>query len=63
MLGAPITVRVAVLLTAPAPLSLELTAPVVLFHTPAEAPVTVTEKLQVPLAANVPPLKAMVLGA
>lgn len=63
IVGAPITVNVAVLLVAPVPLSFELIAPVVLFHTPAEAPVTVTEKLQVPLAANDPPLNEIVLGA
>ena len=59
----PTTVSVAVLLVAPAPLSVELIAPVVLFHTPAVIPVTVTLKLQVPAPASVPPLKLIVLGA
>jgi hypothetical protein len=40
--GGPTTVNVAVLLVAPAPLSVELITPVVLFHTPVVEPVTVT---------------------
>lgn len=56
------TVTVAVLLVAPDPLSLELTAPVVLFFTPAVVPVTVTLKVQVPLAAMDAPVRVIVLG-
>jgi len=61
--GGPTTVNVAVFEVAPAPLSLELIAPVVLFHTPVVAPVTVTEKLQLPLDTSVPPVNVIVLGA
>src|SRR5262249_31904538 len=63
MLGAPMTVIIAVLLVAPAPLSVELMTPVVLLCTPADTPVTVTLNEQVPLAASEPPLNAIVLGA
>lgn len=59
----PITVNVAVFEVAPAPLSLELITPLVFGHTPAAEPVTVTLKLQLPLAASVPPLKLIALGA
>lgn len=61
--GAPITVSVAVLLVDPVPLSFELIAPLVLFHTPAAAPVTVTLKEHIPLAARVPPVRVIVPGA
>lgn len=61
--GAPITVIDAVLLVAPAPLSVELMTLVVLFCTPALAPVTVTLNEQVPLAASVPPLNEIMFGA
>jgi len=61
--GGPITVSVAVFEVAPAPLSFELIAPVVLFHTPVVDPVTVTLKLQLPPPVSVPPLKLIVLGA
>ena len=40
MLGGPITVMLAVLLVAPAPLSVDEIGPVVLFCTPAAMPVT-----------------------
>src|SRR5262249_14037091 len=46
IVGAPMTVRVAVLLVLPAPVWVELIAPVVLFHTPVVAPVTVTPNVQ-----------------
>jgi hypothetical protein len=59
----PITVSVAVLLAAPAPLSVELIAPVVLFHTPVVDPITVTLNWHIALAARVPPLNVIVLGA
>jgi hypothetical protein len=59
---APITVSVAVLLVAPAPLSAELIGPVVLFHTPVVDPITVTLNWHVPVAASVPPLNVIVLG-
>ncbi|MGH9764959.1 MAG: hypothetical protein ACREAC_29330, partial [Blastocatellia bacterium] len=60
MLGGPTTVKVAVLLVAPAPLSLELMAPVVLFQTPEAAPVTVTPNEHVPDPARVPAVKLIV---
>lgn len=47
----------------PVPPFVEVTVPVVLFFTPAVAPVTVTLKVQLPLAAIVPPLNAITLGA
>jgi len=59
----PMTVSIAVLLVAPAPLSFELIAPLVLLHTPVVEPITVTLNWHIPLAASVPPLKLMVLGA
>jgi len=63
IVGAPTTVIMAVLLVAPAPLSFELIGPVVLLCTPEETPVTVTLNEQLPLAASVPPLNAIVPGA
>ncbi|HKV41952.1 MAG TPA: hypothetical protein VJX67_22300 [Blastocatellia bacterium] len=63
MAGAPTTVRVAVLLVAPAPLSFELIAPVVLFQTPVAAPTTGTPNEHVPDPARVPAVKLIVLGA
>src|SRR5262249_41684358 len=63
MVAGPTTVMVAVLLVAPAPLSFELMGPVVLFCTPAAVPITVTLNEQVPLAASVPPLNEIKLGA
>jgi len=45
----------------PAPVSVEVTLPVVLFFTPVVVPVTSTEKVQLPLAAIVPPLSDMLL--
>lgn len=62
MLGGPTTVRVAVLLVVPAPVSVELIAPVVLFHTPVVDPVTVTVIVQLPLAARLPPENEIVLA-
>lgn len=53
--GGATTVTTAVLLVAPVPPSVEVTAPVVLFCTPAAVPVTLTENVQEPFAANVPP--------
>jgi hypothetical protein len=61
--GGPTTVSVAVLLVAPAPLSFELIAPVVLLQTPVVDPVTVTLNEQLPLAARLPPLKLIMFGA
>jgi len=60
IVGGPTTVMVAVLLVAPAPLSFELTAPVVLLSTPAAVPVTVTLIEQFPAAAIVPPVTVRV---
>jgi len=60
--GGPMTVIIAVLLVAPAPLSLELIGPVVLLCTPADTPVTVTLNEQEPLAASVPPLNEIMVG-
>src|SRR6266852_5896296 len=63
--GGATTVRIAVLLTAPVPPSVELTAPVVLLLLPAVVPVTSTEKVHDEPAAgdavSVPPDKLMVL--
>jgi len=61
IVGGPTTVIVAVLLVAPAPLSFELTGPVVLLSTPAAVPVTVTLIVQLPAAAIDPPASAIVL--
>src|SRR5581483_4403320 len=53
IVGGATTVRVAVLLVVPAPLSVAVTTPVVLFCAPAVMPVTFTENIQDPLAASV----------
>jgi hypothetical protein len=63
MLAGPTTVIMAVLLVAPAPLSLELMTPVMLLCTPAAVPITVTLNEQVPLAASIPPVNEIMLGA
>ena len=47
----------------PVPPFVEVTAPVVLFFTPAVDPVTVTSKVQLLLEAIAPPLKTIVSGA
>lgn len=60
IVGGLATVSVAVLLVAPVPPLVELTAPVVLFFTPAVAPVTVTVNVQVPPAATDPPVSEIV---
>src|SRR6266851_2803484 len=60
MLGGATTVSVAVLLVAPAPVSVELTAPVVLFLVPAVVPVTFTMMEHEPLDPSVPPDKLTV---
>jgi hypothetical protein len=57
MLGGPITVIVAVLLVAPAPLSVDEIGPVVLFCTPAVMPVTFRLIEHDALAASVPPVR------
>src|ERR1051326_5854422 len=57
MLGGPITVMLAVLLVAPAPLSFEEIGPVVLFCTPAAMPLTFRLMVHEPFAARVPPVK------
>src|SRR6266567_6931204 len=59
--GCATTVIVAVFDVAPAPDSVELSGPVVLFLTPAVAPVTVTVIVQFAPAASVPPVKVSVL--
>jgi hypothetical protein len=59
IVGAAATVNVAVLLVVPVPPLVELTAPVVLFFTPAVAPVTVTLNVHVPLAGTVAPLSVI----
>ena len=56
IVGCPITVIGAMLLIAPGPLSVELITPVWFTHAHAETPVTVTLKVQPPLAASCPPL-------
>ncbi len=61
MVGGPTTVRVTVLLVAPAPVSLELIALVVLDLLPAFVPVTFTLMEHVPLDASVPLDKLMLL--
>ena len=55
IVGGPSTFTEAVLLVVPVPPSVEVTWPVVLFFVPAVVPFTVSEKVQEPLAANVPP--------
>src|SRR5262249_29141872 len=57
MLGGPITVMLAVLLVAPAPVSVDEIGPVVLFCTPAATPVTLSEIVHEEFAASVPPLR------
>ena len=57
MLGGPITVMLAVLLVAPAPLSVDEIGPVVLFCTPAETPVTFRLMVHEALAASEPPVR------
>lgn len=57
MLGGPITVMLAVLLVAPAPLSFDEIGPVVLFCTPAATPVTFRLIVHEALAANEPPVR------
>src|SRR4051794_35134866 len=59
MLGGPITVMLAVLLVAPAPLSFDEIGPVVLFCTPACTPVTFRLMVHEPFAARVPPVRLM----
>src|SRR5689334_3505361 len=59
--GGATTISTAVLLVAPVPPSVEVTAPVVLLCDPAATPVTFTEKVQLPAAAIVPPLRLIVL--
>src|SRR5439155_23665042 len=61
MVGGATTVRVAVLLVAPAPVSVELIAPVVLDFVPAVVPVTFTPMEHEPLDPSVPPVKPMLL--
>src|SRR6476659_549571 len=57
MLGGPITVMLAVLLGAPAPVSVDEIGPVVLFCTPAATPFTLSVMVHEAFAASVPPLK------
>src|ERR1051326_2455295 len=59
MLGGPITVMLAVLLVAPAPLSFDEIGPVVLFCTPACTPVTFKLMVHEPFAASDPPERLM----
>src|SRR6266849_4602592 len=59
MVGGVATVKVAVLLTAPVPPLVELTAPVVLLFTPDVVPVTFTVSVQLVLIPTVPPDKEM----
>ena len=59
MLGGPITVMLAVLLVAPAPLSFDEIGPVVLFSMPAAMPVTFRLMVHEAVAANVPPVRLM----
>ena len=61
--GGATTVMVAVLLVVPVPPLVDVMTPVVLFLTPAVAPVTVTLKVQLLLGAMLPPDSAMVPGA
>jgi len=63
IIGGATTVIVAVLLVPPVPPFAAETVPVVLFFTPAVAPVTVTVIVQVLLGAIDPPLKLIVSGA
>src|SRR6266852_5670148 len=57
MLGGVATVTVAVLLEAPVPPLVELTAPVVLFFTPVVVPVTFTTSVQFVFTPTVPPVR------
>jgi hypothetical protein len=57
ILGGPITVMLAVLLGAPAPLSVDEIGPVVLFCTPAATPVTFRLIVHEVFAASVPPAR------
>ncbi len=57
MLGGPITVMLAVLLVAPAPLSFDEIGPVVLFCTPAAMPLTLRLIVHDAFAARVPPVR------
>src|SRR6476661_4650643 len=57
MLGGPITVMLAVLLVAPAPLSFDEIGPVVLFCTPACTPVTFRLMVHEVFAASDPPVR------
>jgi len=59
IVGGASTVSVAVFEVVPVPPFVEETFPVVLFFTPAVAPVTVTLKVQFPPAAIVPPVNAI----
>jgi hypothetical protein len=61
IVGGARTVIMAVLLVPPVPPLEADTVPVVLLLTPAVVPVTVTVKLQLAPAANVPPLNVMTL--
>src|SRR5260370_40968732 len=61
IVGGPITVSDAFAVL-PVPALLELTAPVVLFFTPAVVPVTSTLIVQLLLAARLPPLKFSVVS-
>src|SRR6266852_3631543 len=59
--GGPSTARLAVLLVPPAPVSFELTAPVVLLFSPTLVPVTFRLTLHDALAAKLPPLRLKLL--
>src|SRR5262249_34622514 len=59
IIGAEATVTVAVLLAAPVPPFVDVTAPVVLFLTPPVVPVTVRLNVQFPLAAIVAPVSVI----
>jgi hypothetical protein len=61
MVGADTTFKVAVLLIAPVPPLVELTAPVVLDTVPATVPVTFTERVQVDPGVVMPPLDRLML--
>src|SRR5438132_1132368 len=61
MVGGATTVTVAVFDAAPAPVSLELTAPEVLFLTPAVLPVMLTAVVHEALAARAPPVRLIEL--
>src|SRR5262249_51552290 len=61
IVGGTTTVIVAVLLVAPVPPLADVTAPVVLFLTPAVVPVTFTVNVQLPANAIVAPLSVIVL--